>query len=200
MYFSSASVVLKQVFRRVRQARFVSIRGAPQYLLCALCLQVFVRAQEYYEPLVVFECHAYQYYKTFDWRVRIRFFLLNLVVLYHITLHYQGMTKKLHPYYTISESDRFKIEECFITLEKITEEQPIHYLLKYMTKHHAKPLHRRCRTTRSTFNAGYFLCVRYVVSRGFIVQTVLIVSIMTIDFCADCIISFNRMLISFGLL
>lgn len=63
-------------------------------------------------------------------------------------LHYKGVTLKGHAYYTIAESDRFKNNDCFITIEKLEKEQPVWYLVKYMTKSQGKPLHRRFMCSR----------------------------------------------------
>lgn len=63
-------------------------------------------------------------------------------------LHYKGLTKKGQPIYTISKNDRFKNDDCFITIEKIEKEQPVWYLIKYMTKSQGKPLHRRFMCSR----------------------------------------------------
>lgn len=81
-------------------------------------------------------------------------------------LYYQGMTKKLHPYYILAKSERkMKIEDCFLTFEKITEEQPIHYLLKYMTKNYAKPLHRRYMSSRGLNKVHRIVSHRIKISR-----------------------------------
>ncbi len=61
-------------------------------------------------------------------------------------LHYKGRTKKGNRLYTFA--DDFKREDCFLTVEKLTNRQPIGYLTKYLTKNHDYPLHRRFMASR----------------------------------------------------
>lgn len=61
-------------------------------------------------------------------------------------LHYKGRTKKGNRLYTFA--DDFKREDCFLTVEKLTNRQPIGYLTKYLTKTHDYPLYRRFMASR----------------------------------------------------
>lgn len=61
-------------------------------------------------------------------------------------LHYKGRTKKGNRLYTFA--DDFKREDCFLTVEKLTNRQPIGYLTKYLTKNHDYPLYRRFMASR----------------------------------------------------
>ena len=61
-------------------------------------------------------------------------------------LHYKGRTKKGNRLYTFA--DDFKREDCFLTVEKLTNRKPIGYLTKYLTKTHDYPLYRRFMASR----------------------------------------------------
>lgn len=65
-------------------------------------------------------------------------------------LFYKGKTRKGQPYYILAKSEResIKLDDCFLTFEKIDGEQPVHYLIKYMTKSLGKPLQRRFMCSR----------------------------------------------------
>ena len=63
-------------------------------------------------------------------------------------LIYKGKSKQLHNIYHISHLEKFKRSDCFLVLEKITDTQPVHYLIKYITKEYDQPLKRRFSASR----------------------------------------------------
>lgn len=79
----------------------------------------------------------------------------NGAIHYHLLLNtqikpklkYKGLTKKGQAYYTIQ--DDFKKLDCFLTIEKISQENPSDYLVKYITKSGFFPNKRKYGCSRS---------------------------------------------------
>jgi hypothetical protein len=62
-------------------------------------------------------------------------------------LKYVGLSRKGQRLYHFDKV-AFKRDDCFLTVEKLTQSNNVHYLLKYLTKGYCFPFHRRFGCTR----------------------------------------------------